>query len=163
MRTTTKVRIEGSVRSEGTLDFEALAALAGQIDDVSTVVPGREGGAVALSAVLEAIGVANDATHISVIASDGSFAASVPLDAVRDAVLLYRLGDAELPASKGGPVRFLIPDAAKCRSAEVDTCANVKFVGTLRLSVGPGQDTRPASPTSHAKLHTKIHGTGNQT
>ena len=151
----TKISIDGSVESKRTLDFEALAALEGQIEDISTIVPGREGGAVTLASVLETIGVAAEATHISVIASDGSFAASVPLDAVRDAVLLYRLGNAELPASKGGPVRFLIPEAARCHSAEVDTCANVKFVGTLRLSAGPGQDTRPASPTSHAMLHHK--------
>jgi DMSO/TMAO reductase YedYZ molybdopterin-dependent catalytic subunit len=151
----TEIKIEGLVNGEQTLNFEALAALEGQVEDVSTIVPGREGAAVALASVLATIGLTADATHISIIASDGSFAASVPLDAVRDAVLLYRLGDAELPASKGGPVRLLIPDAARCHSAEVDSCANVKFVGTLRLSAGPGQDTRPASPTSHATLHHK--------
>jgi DMSO/TMAO reductase YedYZ molybdopterin-dependent catalytic subunit len=151
----TKIKIEGLVNEEQTMDFAALTALEGQVEDVSRLVPGREGGAVMLSSVLSCVGVAAGATHISVIASDGSFAASVPLDAVRDAVLLYRHGDAELPASSGGPVRLLIPDAARCRSAEVDTCANVKFVGTLRVSAGPGEDTRPVSPTSHAGLHRK--------
>lgn len=149
------VSVEGSVETRRTLGFDALRALPGQVEDVSTVVSGREGGAVMLASILDHVGVAPEATYISVIASDGSFAASVPLDAVRNAVLVYRIGEEELPASKGGPVRFLIPDAAKCRSAEVDTCANVKFVGTLRLSVGRGEDTRPASPTSHAELHRK--------
>ena len=150
-----KIRIEGSVKSARSFDFDTLAGLGGQVADVSTIVPGREGGAVTLAAVLEEVGVSPGATHVSVISEDGSFSASVPLDAVHDAVLLYRLGDAELPASKGGPVRFLVPEEAKARSPEVDACANVKFVGTLRIGAGPGEDTRPTTEASHAALHDK--------
>jgi hypothetical protein len=79
----------------------------------------------------------------------------VPLAAVRDALLVYRLGDGPLPSSKGGPVRLLIPEAAACHTDEVDTCANVKFVARLTLEAGPGKDTRPTSPRAHASLHEK--------
>jgi len=131
-----------------------MAALPGQVDDVSSLVKKRSGAAVKLGAVLARAGVRAEATHLTVESADGTFSASVPLAGVRDvALLVYREDDEPLSSSKGGPVRLLIPDAAACRTAEIDTCANVKFVATLTLTVGPGRDTRPATPRSHKKLH----------
>jgi hypothetical protein len=57
--------------------------------------------------------------------------------------VLYRLGAQELPEQQGGPFRFLITDAQACATGGADLCANVKFVGRIALSAGPGRDTRP--------------------
>jgi len=38
-----------------------------------------------------------------------------------------------LPATLGGPLRFLIPDASACGLPGIDACANVKDVGVLRV------------------------------
>lgn len=152
------LRVEGAVARTCELDHEALAALPRQIEDVAALVAGRNGRGVSVGAVLAEAGVRTEATHLTVEADDGSFAASVPLDAVGDAVLVYRLGDGALPREKGGPLRLLIPDAARCGRAEVDTCANVKHVAVLRLEVGQGRDTRPTTRAEHAAIHAKGRG-----
>jgi DMSO/TMAO reductase YedYZ molybdopterin-dependent catalytic subunit len=154
-RTRQLLRIEGEVERPCTLASSDLAALPDQIPDAGKLAPGREGVAVPLRVLLAQAGVRSAARYLTVVSTDGGFAASVPLDAVQEAILVYRLGDRELPVEKGGPFRFLIPDAASCRRAEIDTCANVKFVGTLRLGVGPGEDSRPTSPGEHHALHRK--------
>ena len=148
------VRIEGAVSNPCVLEFADFAALPEQVSDVSALVPGRSGGAVRLRSVLSVAGVGADATHLTVEASDDSFSACVPLDAIIDTALLtYREGDEPLPASKGGPVRMFIPEAASSQIDGVDACANVKFVGLLLVTVGVGRDTRPTSTTTHEELH----------
>jgi hypothetical protein len=47
-----------------------------------------------------------------------------------------------LDTKAGGPFRFLIPNAAECKTAEMDTCANVKFLDRIELTAGKGRDTR---------------------
>jgi DMSO/TMAO reductase YedYZ molybdopterin-dependent catalytic subunit len=134
----------GQVRQPGSFDFEALAHLPGQIADIATVVPGRTGGGVRLTSLLDVVRPDPGATHLTVESNDGSFSASVPLAAVvESAVVLYRLGVQALPEQQGGPFRFLITDAQACAAGGADLCANVKFVGRIALSVGPGRDTRP--------------------
>jgi len=137
------LRVSGQVIAPCELGWRDLAALPEQIDDVATVVPGREGGAVRLRAVLARAGLKDGATHLTCASLDGSFAASVALAAVRDAVIVYRLGDAPLPAEKGGPLRFYIPATDECLRGEIDHCANVKNLGTLHVTRGAGHDTRP--------------------
>jgi DMSO/TMAO reductase YedYZ molybdopterin-dependent catalytic subunit len=138
------LEICGHVRQPGRFDFEALARLPGQIDDIAALVPGRSGGAVRLASLLDAVQPRPEATHITVEADDGSFSASVPLAAVvESAVVLYRLGAQALPERQGGPFRFLITDAQACATGGADLCANVKYVGRIALSAGPGRDTRP--------------------
>jgi DMSO/TMAO reductase YedYZ molybdopterin-dependent catalytic subunit len=137
------LEVGGQVRQPGTFDFEALARLPGQIDDIATVVPGRTGGGVRLASLLAAVQPCPEATHITVESSDGGFSASVPLAAVVESgVVLYRLGSQALPTQQGGPFRFVITDAQACATGGIDLCANVKFVGRIALSVGPGRDTR---------------------
>jgi DMSO/TMAO reductase YedYZ molybdopterin-dependent catalytic subunit len=138
------LEICGEVRRPGAFDFAALAQMSGQIEDISAVVPGRTGGGVRLASLLAAVQPSPEATHITVESSDGGFSASVPLSAVVDSgVVLYRLGSQVLPAQQGGPFRFLITDAEACATGGADLCANVKFVGRIALSAGPGRDTRP--------------------
>lgn len=110
--------------------------------DVSRIDSRRAGTAVPLSAVLDLVDVLPGATHVTFHAVDG-FSASVPVESVRDrGLIIYALEDAPLPESAGGPIRFLVPDAAACRTAEVDACANVKALSRIELTVGPGTDTR---------------------
>jgi DMSO/TMAO reductase YedYZ molybdopterin-dependent catalytic subunit len=138
------LQICGHVRQPESFDFEALTRLPGQIEDIATIVPGRAGGGVRLASLLDAVQPYPEATHITVESEDGSFSASVPLMAVvESAVVLYRLGPQALPTQQGGPFRFLITDAQTCATGGVDLCANVKFVGRIALSDGPGRDTRP--------------------
>ena len=150
------LKIEGKVDRPLDLDFEDLKRMPDQVEDVSALVPKRAGAAVPLKSLLARASTQDGARYLTVTSTDHGFAASVPLEAVADsALVLYRSGDEPLPASKGGPFRFLIPNAASCHTAEIDTCANVKFVGSLRLSEEPGEDTRPTTPRNHKALHEK--------
>lgn len=148
-----KLIVDGAVLAPLELGFDDLAALPEQVEDVSAFVAGRDGGGVRLSAVLRRAGLKPDATHVTCESSDGKFRASVPLSAVREAIVAYRMGEDSLPESRGGPIRFFIPDAAACAADEIDQCANVKFLGRLHVSKGAGSDTRPTTPDEHAKLH----------
>jgi hypothetical protein len=83
------------------------------------------------------------ATHITLTATEDTFSASVPLAAVADrGVVVYRVGAEPLPRIQEGPVRFYIVGVEECNLGEVDACANVKYLNTIRLTVGPGEDTR---------------------
>ena len=138
------LEICGQVRQPERFDFEALTRLPGQIEDIATLVPGRTGGGVRLMSLLDAVQPHPEATHITVEADDGSFSASVPLAAVAESgVVLYRLGTQALPTHQGGPFRFLITDAQACATGGADLCVNVKGVGRIAFSAGPGRDTRP--------------------
>ncbi len=147
------LRIEQEGKPALELDFRRLAALDGQVADVGTLIPGRVGGAVTLQAILDHLQPAPDLDYLTVESTDGGFAASVPLETLRHALIAYRVGGAPLPRDKGGPLRFLIPDDEGCATGGADACANVKFVGTLRLTRGKGRDTRPETPRQHAGLH----------
>ena len=150
-----RLRVEGEVEAPREFGFADLAALPGQVPDVGTLVPGREGAAVRLQALLDAVGVRARAGHLTLLSSDGKFSASVPLAAVRDAVVAYRLGDQPLPPEKGGPLRFFIPKVEQCAQGGVDACANVKFLGCICVTTAPGTDTRPTTARAHAELHTR--------
>ena len=157
MGNTVSLSIRGSVSNASSYDFAGLAALPGQVADVSQLADGREGGAVTLAAVLAHARPTDDARFITIEAK-GNYSASVPLDAVRDqAILIYRLGDESLPGDKGGPVRFFVPDVAACQTDEVDQCANVKYVQSIVLSAERGQDTRPQNVKQHVDLHLDEH------
>ncbi|PZC47778.1 MAG: DMSO/TMAO reductase YedYZ, molybdopterin-dependent catalytic subunit [Chloroflexi bacterium] len=147
------LEVDGLVDNPQALSFEALAGLPGQIADVSELVPGRQGGAVKLSAVVGASQPQDSGKYITLQAED--WAASIPLEAVADhALLVYRLGDAPLPSTQGGPIRFLIPDVSACGTDEVDECASVKYVQRITITAEKGQDTRPMSRFQHVELHT---------
>ena len=131
----TQLQIDGEVRTPRTLAFGDLAALPGQIADVSTLVQGRVGGGVRLASILESVGVASQAKNVTLVSTDG-FEQSAPLAALGQAIVLYRLGDRPLPAEEGGPLRFIVPNAAECAAMGVDRCTNVKYLG--RITVGRG-------------------------
>ncbi|MGH7898844.1 MAG: molybdopterin-dependent oxidoreductase [Candidatus Binatia bacterium] len=128
------LRVEGLIRSPGEFGFEDLSRLSGQIDDVATLVPGRRGGAVGFQSLLDAVAPAEQASRVRLESADGTFSQDAPLEALRTAVLVYRLGDQPLPADQGGPVRFLIPNLEECATGGVDRCTNVKGLGRIVLS-----------------------------
>lgn len=138
------LRIDGEVQTPGDFGFADMTVLPDQIADVAMLMPGRRGAAIRLRTLLETTGLSPRATHLTLHATGGDYAASVPLDAVIDrAILVYRVGDVPLPINQGGPVRFFIPDVEACGMGEVDACANVKYLGRIEVTHGPGRDTRP--------------------
>lgn len=137
------LHIDGEVQTPCAFDFSDMTSLPNQIADVAALMPGRQGAAVRLRTLLETAGLGPRATYITLHATDGDYAASVPLDAVADrAILVYRVDDGPLPESQGGPVRFLIPDVNACGIGEVDACATVKHLSRIEVTHGPGKDTR---------------------
>ena len=151
-----QLHIEGEVQSPRAFGFTELCSLSEQIEDVSQLIPGREGSAVRLQAVLEQVGPKETAQYITLESTDGKFSASVPLEAVQEGIIAYRFNDAALPEKKGGPYRFFIPNVAECHVAEVDACANVKFLGRICLSQEKGRDVRPTNPQLHEQHHQKL-------
>ena len=149
----TQLHIEGEVDSPQAFGFEDLVQLPDQVEDISQVIPGREGSAVRLQSLLAQVGVQDNVKYITLESTDGKFSASIPLEAGQDAIVAYRLHDESLPAKKGGPFRFFIPNVAECHVGEVDACANVKFLGRVHLSQEKGRDVRPTSPQSHEQHH----------
>ena len=128
------LRVEGEVRAPRGFGFDDLARLPGQITDVGALVAGRKGAAVPFLSVLDAVGVDAGARRVTLQSEDGKFSQDAPLEALRTAVLVYRLGDQPLPADQGGPVRFLIPNLEECATGGVDRCTNVKALGRIVLS-----------------------------
>lgn len=150
--------VAGEVDEPGSLTFADFAALPAefQIADVSRLDPKRKGDAVRLEGLLRRVGVRASASWLTLHASRDDFHASIPLAVVRErAIVIYRVGGEPLPASAGGPFRFYVPDFAACHSAEVDECANVKFVDRIEFSSVRGYDNRPHDAAEHAELHAK--------
>lgn len=129
------LRVDGQVAAPRAFSWSELASLPEQVGDVGAVVKGREGGGVRLRAILEVVGVKAGADFVTLASGDG-FSISVPLSALGDSLLAYRLGESALPEKKGGPIRFLIPNAEQCGVEGVDACANVKGLGRITLTVG---------------------------
>jgi hypothetical protein len=148
-----RLRITGEVQFARDFSFAELAALPNQVSDVSQFIPGREGGGVRLQSIVDTVHPTSTATYVTLQSTDGKFSASVPLEAVKNAIVAYRLGNEALPVKKGGPFRFLIPNVEECAIGEVDACANVKFLGIMRFSSQPGEDSRPTSKATHEEHH----------
>lgn len=141
----TPLIIEGEIPSPTELTVEEINSWPSDalIQPVSDLIPGRAGDALKLSALLQRMKPSSDATHITFHASVDGFAASIPLELISETgLLIYQQEGQPLSHKQGGPFRFLIPDAAPCKTAELDACANVKFVDRIELTVGKGKDTR---------------------
>ncbi len=141
----TPLQIDGEVASPATLSRMDLAAFPSKarIDDVSQIADRRQGRAVRLSALLNRVQPGKTATHVTLHASADDFAASIPLEAAREVgILIYEINGEPLDTKAGGPFRFLIPNAAECKTDEMDACANVKFLDRIELTAGKGRDTR---------------------
>jgi len=131
------LQICGEVERAEHLTAQMLAALPErwQIADVSQHDRRRRGRAVWLAGLLELAVARPVARYLTVYAGRDGFHACVPLEAVRErSLVIYELDGQPLPAEQGGPFRFLVLDAAQCKTAEIDECVNVKYVDRLELT-----------------------------
>ncbi|MGQ0667968.1 MAG: 2-dehydropantoate 2-reductase [Nitrospiraceae bacterium] len=131
------VRIDGAVVQPVSLDRAAIAALpAEHLPDMSTVMPGMKGRGIRVKGLLDIPALAIGADHVTFHASDGNYAACLTLQQAKEhGILVYELDGAALPDTKGGPFRLVTPGLG-------DLCANVKGVGRIEITKGPGRDTR---------------------
>jgi DMSO/TMAO reductase YedYZ molybdopterin-dependent catalytic subunit len=137
--------INGEVKKAKTFAYPDLKKLPNQVADVSAEVAGREGAGVRLRSLIDAAGRKPGAKFATLSSTDGKFSASVPLDDILDAVLVYQLKGEPLPERLGGPIRFLIPDALPCHAGGADVCANVKYLGKIELTGSKVEDSRDIS------------------
>jgi G3E family GTPase len=109
----------------------ALAALPGQVADVSAQVPGRAGAAVTLAEVLALVYPSPD-DQLVLVASDGLTTAPVRVADADGALLVHSLAREPLPETQGGPFRVLTPKGQS-------SCANVKGLArVVILAADPG-------------------------
>ncbi len=132
------VKIDGAVVQPVSFDHKALRQLPEehQIADVTTMMPDMQGRAISVKGLLEVPALNIEADHVTFHSVDGLYAATLTLQQARDfGFLLYELDGQPLPDGKGGPFRLITP-------ALGDLCANVKGVGRIEVTKGPGRDTR---------------------
>jgi 2-dehydropantoate 2-reductase len=132
------VKIDGAVVQPVSFDRKALRQLPEehQVAEVTTMMPGMQGRAITLKGLLEVPALNIDADHVTFHSVDGKYAATLTLQQARDfGLLLYELDGQPLPDGKGGPFRLIA-------SGLGDLCANVKGVGRIEVTKGPGRDTR---------------------
>jgi len=146
------LKIDGEVESSMTFSYDDLR---NRPDSTSVSLSGRLATGIPATTLFKAVGLRPSASHITLHAEHDSFAASVPLDAVSEAYVIFEIDNAPIEISKGGPFRFFIPDAARCSIGGVDECANVKYLDRIELTAGPGKDTRPRTKIGHKELHEK--------
>jgi len=122
--------------------------------DVSRILPGREGDAVKLAALLRMAGAEPAGRYLGLHGTADNFHASIPLEPVEaTGLVIFRNQGQPLPVSAGGPVRFFIPDHDACHTSEIDECANVKFVDHIEITAEKGFDNRPTDDEQHQALH----------
>jgi DMSO/TMAO reductase YedYZ molybdopterin-dependent catalytic subunit len=127
--------VEGELDTPRSIDPSELRRVPVQIEDVSALVPGREGSAVWLRDVLAQRGLKPSARFATLASADGKFAISVPLQPLLErAILVYRTGGAPLSAAKGGPVRLLLTGKIECEAPDIDACAMVKGLARIRVT-----------------------------
>ena len=154
--TVPKLTIDGHVELPLVLTQQDLAAFDSteQVVDVSRFHPTRSGDGVTLESLLSRVVPTPEASYLTLHATSDDFAASVPLEPIRDeGILVYSVAGQPMTSEQGGPFRFLIKDPAACHTDELDDCANVKFVDRIELTAGPGRDTRPTDDEEHEELH----------
>ena len=156
MTGTVQLVVDGAVRNPQVLTCDDLSGFDEQDHerDVSRFHPTRRGDGVTLQSLLKRVDPVTEANYLTLHAGRDDFAASIPLDAIREeGILVYSVDGEPLDIAHGGPFRFLIRNPAACRTDELDDCANVKYVDRIELSVGRGRDTRPTDEEEHAALH----------
>lgn len=132
--------VDGDVLQPLTFDAAALEKLAAddQVEDVSTLDPRFRGKGIRVRALLDVATMMPGADHVTFHSQDGRYAASVTIEqARRYGVILYQVDGEPLSPPQGGPFRLLAPGLG-------DLCANVKHLGRLEITRGPGSDTRPS-------------------
>lgn len=156
----TALKVSGLVENEIALQFEDFQQInaAQQIDDISSLMPGRTGQAITLIGLVDVCHPSGEAEFLGLHGSLDDFHASIPLAAVLKRGLIQYADDGQaLDVKAGGPYRFLIPDHAACNTDDIDECANVKFLDHIEFTATRGFDNRPEDEQEHAALHAKEH------
>jgi DMSO/TMAO reductase YedYZ molybdopterin-dependent catalytic subunit len=108
--------------------------------DVSEVVGGVAGDAVAAAELLDRASPIEAVTHCTVESDDGHYRASIPIDDVRrNGWLIFRLDGEPLPRDRGGPLRLVVREGRTL-------CWNVKAVVQMRFTEGSEPDSVPVDP-----------------
>jgi hypothetical protein len=157
----TNLTIDGEVENPVSLSWHQVRDLQDgwQCADIGSLVPGREGEAVTLAGLIELVQPHADVDYLGLHAGRDDFHASIPLaEIVERGLLVHSINGQPLDPAGGGPYRFYIKDFADCQVAEVDECANVKFLDRMEFTVGKGHDNRPEDEESHQALHDAEHG-----
>ncbi len=107
------------------------------VEDIGTLMPSMRGKGVKVAGLLELATFESNADHVTFFSHDGQYSASLTLDQAKNyGIVVYQLDGESLPSDKGGPFRLVTPGLG-------DLCANVKNVGLIEVTAGPGTDTRP--------------------
>jgi len=150
------LRVTGEVQDPLDLTFADLCQIPEEYleIDVSRIIAGRQGDAVKLAALLRMANAEPAGRYLGLHGTADNFHASIPLEPVEaSGLLIFRKDGAPLRTGAGGPVRFFIPDFAACHTAEIDECANVKFVDHIEITAEKGHDNRPSDDAEHEALH----------
>jgi len=120
------LHIDGEVEIPCDFDFAALRAVSEQLVEPSALLAGREIAAIRLTTLLELAGAHAGAQSIVCESEDGAYVTTLPIEAARDCVILYRVGESPLPRGLGGPFRLVTGGRVGA--------GDVKALGTLYVS-----------------------------
>ncbi len=116
--------------------------------------PRRTGRAIKLRALLELAGVSEKAAFITLHAAADDFSCE------HSAGRSPRSSRGDLSARRctidqqsWWSISLSHSDHAACKTAEIDECANVKFIDTIELSIERGHDNTTSEERAHAELH----------
>ncbi len=126
------LRIGGLVSTPQQLDFAGLGRLDEQHRETSTLLGGREIVAVSLAQLLALAQASARGRSIVAESADGDFLTTLPIAAAAACVIVYRVGDAPLPRSLGGPYRLVTNGRVRC--------GDVKHLGAIYVSDDPVVD-----------------------
>lgn len=127
MTPTLTIVVRGTERE---LTFEDMASIPNLINLATVSL--RQGKAVSVREVLE--DVPENASTLRLQASADGYSNSLPLAEASKAGLIWFAGnDGPLTTEQGGPFRFIIPNAADCKTAVLDKCGNVKHVDRIEI------------------------------
>lgn len=132
--------VDGLVEHPLRLGQRDVAQFPERVLRLSDLVPGQDGEAVRVGALLLKAEPKAEADHVTVHSTDMVFAATTTLAEIRErGLIMDSVHGRPLPEEKGGPFRLLIPGSSS-------PCGNVKWVGRLEVRRGPGKDTVPRGP-----------------
>lgn len=140
------LRIDGALSQDRAWSWDELRALPNQEENLARLAPGRDGAAISLGALIALAEPHPEADRVTLTSADGGFEATVPLDGLGDAWILYRRGEEPLPGALGGPYRVVIPESAQCGQGPLDACANVKDLGMIRVHTPDGPEFGAGKP-----------------
>jgi DMSO/TMAO reductase YedYZ molybdopterin-dependent catalytic subunit len=134
------LRLSGLKQGKDEVSWDELRSIPGRVENAGAIVDTAVGAAVPAAALIELAGPGDDVSFCSVVSSDASYTASIPLaDLIEGGWLAFELDGEPLPPEKGGPIRLTV---ARGRTL----CWNVKDVGELRFTATKEPDSLPEQP-----------------